>query len=89
MIVFDKTTPLKLHLHHIAVLTHSLSAVEASLPSELERLGVDTFPNEGTKEQYIDLSASLSFDIAPQVHIDNHQYSCYINSIELKKQESP
>lgn len=49
---------MKLHLHHIAVLTQSLSAVEASLPHELERLGVDVFPSEGTQEQYIDLSAS-------------------------------
>lgn len=49
---------MNLHLHHIAVLTHSLSAVAESLPSELARLGVDTFPNEGTQEQYIDLSPS-------------------------------
>ncbi|NJN17085.1 MAG: hypothetical protein HC822_12830 [Oscillochloris sp.] len=49
---------MNVHLHHIAVLTHGLSAVEESLPAELERLGVDVFPSEGTKEQYIDLSAS-------------------------------
>lgn len=42
-----------LHVHHIAVLTHSLSAVEESLPSELKRLGIDTFPAEGAQEQYI------------------------------------
>lgn len=46
---------MKLHLHHVAVLTGSLSAAEASLPPELKRLEVNTFPGEGTKEQYIEL----------------------------------
>ena len=47
-----------MHLHHIAVLVKSLSSVEKSLPGELERLSVEHFPNEGTREQYIDLSPS-------------------------------
>ncbi len=49
---------MKLQLHHVAVLTGSLSAAEWSLPPELKRLEVNTFPGEGTKEQYIDLSDS-------------------------------
>lgn len=49
---------MKIHLHHIAVLTQSLREVETSLPQELDRLDVAHFPNEGTKEQYIHLSAS-------------------------------
>jgi len=49
---------LKLHLDHIAILTRCLSKLEASLPVELGRLEVDTFPGEGTKEQYIDLASS-------------------------------
>ncbi len=49
---------MKLHLHHVAVLTGSLSAAEGSLPLQLTRLEVKTFPGEGTKEQYIDLSDS-------------------------------
>lgn len=46
---------MKLHLHHIAILVRSVEAVEKLLPGELERLKVDSFPDEGTKEQYIDL----------------------------------
>ena len=49
---------MKIHLHHIAVLTQSLPEVERSLPQELDRLDVGHFPKEGTKEQYIDLAAS-------------------------------
>lgn len=42
---------MKLLLHHVAVLTGSLSGAEESLPPELKRLEVETFPGEGTKEQ--------------------------------------
>ncbi len=47
-----------LHLHHIAILVRSLEIVEKSLPGDLERLKVESFPAEGTKEQYIDLDPS-------------------------------
>jgi len=46
---------MQLGLHHIAVLTRSLQAVETALPSDLERLPIDEFADLGTREQYIDL----------------------------------
>ena len=46
---------MRLHLHHIAILVRSVEATETTLPPCLGRLPVETFPGEGTKEQYLDL----------------------------------
>lgn len=45
-----------LTLDHIAILVRSLTEVASVLAQNLEQLPVESFPEEGTKEQYIDLT---------------------------------